>query len=110
MRDGDELFDSRHKRNGSSGLRTERQISLFRKREAARRERAERREADARVRHLNFELVQRGVLLVLAMTIGIALMIGALGNPEAFKLAAGGATAWGVIAAALHRWRPKPRE
>ena len=66
------------------GLRTERQIELYRRREAAKRERAERcevearaREAEARVRHLNFELVQRGVLLVMGVVIGIAIVFGA---------------------------------
>jgi uncharacterized membrane protein len=95
----------------NQGLRTERQIELYRQREAARRERAERwevearaREAEARVRHLNLGLIERTVLLVLGMIIGVAAILGALANPELLTLAGGAATVWGVIAGALYRW------
>lgn len=109
---GDELLFGGfpHRHDDNKGLRTERQIALFRQREAARREQAERREAEARVRHRNFDLVQRVVLLVMAIPIGAAVAIGALGNPELLKLALAGASAWSVIAAALYRLRPKLNE
>lgn len=102
------LFDGvSDKRDESRGLRTSKQIALFRQRQAAKREQAERREAEARVRHLNFDLVQRAVLLILALAIGIVLLIAALSNLDELKFALGGASAWAAIAAALYRWRPK---
>jgi hypothetical protein len=97
----------RRKQEGLNGLRTRKQIELFREREAARRERAERREAEARVRHRNFDLIQRAILLVVAVAIGIAVIVGALGNADLPKLAVAGASAWAAIAAALYRFRPK---
>ena len=104
------------KQNEDQGLRTERQIELYRQREAAKRERAERceiearaRESEARVRHLNFDLIQRAVLLVLGVTIGVVLMIGVLGDPELLKLSIPAATLWGSIAAALYRWERRGR-
>jgi hypothetical protein len=106
-----------HKQDENQGLRTERQITLYRQREEAKRQRAERceaearaREAEARVRHLNFELIQRVVLLVLGLSIGIAAVIGALGDPALLKFAGGTAAAWGGIAGLLYRWggREKP--
>jgi hypothetical protein len=99
------------KQNENQGLRTERQIELYRQREAAKRERAERceiearaRESEARVRHLNFDLIQRIVLLVLGVIIGMVAMIGAFGDPALLRLSIAAATLWGSIAAALYRW------
>ena len=92
------------KRSENQGLRTERQIELYRQREAAKRERAERRAAEAHVRQLNLSVVQQAVLLVMAVIIGMAIVFGALVNPELLKLAGGAAAAWGVIAGALYRW------
>ncbi|MDQ2629634.1 MAG: hypothetical protein M3Y75_01475 [Actinomycetota bacterium] len=86
------------------GLRTERQIELYRKREEAKRERAERREVEARVRQLNLSVVQQAVFLLMGVVIGVAVVFGALGSPELLKLACGAAAAWGVIAGALYRW------
>lgn len=102
---------SSHKDDELSGLRTRRQISLYIERENARQVRAERREIEARVRHLNFDLILRIVLLVLAVGIGVSVVVGALGNPTALKLALLAASAWGAIAAALLRvLRPRPDE
>lgn len=104
------------KQDENQGLRTERQIELYRQREAAKRERAERcevearaRESEARVRHLNFELIQRAVLLFLGVIIGMVVMIGALGNSELLKLSIAAASLWGSIAAALYRWGSRGR-
>lgn len=91
------------KQDKTRGLRTERQIALYRQREAAKRERAQRRAEEARVRHLNFELVQRIVLLVLAVAIGVAVVIGATGDAGLLKLALGAGGIWGAIAGALYR-------
>lgn len=106
------LFDgSSHRRDQTSGLRTERQIDLFRKREAAKREQAQRKEAEACVRHLNLDFVIRIVLLVIAILIGISVIVGALGNPIALELSLVAASAWAAIAAGVIRvLRPKPRE
>lgn len=105
------FFDgSSHKRDTSQGLRTERQITLFRQREEARREQAKRRETEAHVRHLNFDLFQRAVLLVLGIAIGTAIVIGALLDPGLLKLGLLAASAFGAIAAGLHRWGSKSRE
>lgn len=106
------LFDgSSHKRDQESGLRTERQIDLFRRREAAKREQAQRKEAEARVRHLNLDFVIRIVLLVIATLIGISVIVGALGSPTALKLSLIAASAWAAIAAGVIRaLRPKPKE
>jgi hypothetical protein len=98
------------KRDPDKGLRTERQIQLYRLREAAKRDRAERREAEARVRYSNFQLVQAAVLLAVAVLIGVAFVIGLLANQQLLKFAVPAAGAWGALAAALYRWRPKQRE
>lgn len=103
----------RHKHNGRKrqaldGL-NERQINLYRQREAARREQAERREVEARVRHLNLDLAMRIVLGLLAVGVGIAVIIGAAGeDTELLKLSAVAASAWAAIAAgAIRVLRPK---
>ncbi|MGN6276653.1 MAG: hypothetical protein ACTHNP_12105 [Solirubrobacterales bacterium] len=84
----------------NQGLRNERQIALYRQQEVAKRERAERheaeakareadaraREVEARVRHLNVALVQRVLLLVSGVAIGIALIIGAIHDPALLKI------------------------
>lgn len=93
---------SSHKRDEIKGLQTERQIALFRQREAAKRERAERREAEARVRHSNFELIQRVVLLACAIVIGLGIAVGSANNPDVLKLAMGGGGVWGVMVATLY--------
>jgi hypothetical protein len=92
-------------------LKTRKQIELFRLREAAKCDQAERKEAEARVRHLNVDLAMRIVLLVLAIGIAISVIIGAAGDPEALKLSLVAAGAWGSIAAALSRLlRPMPSD
>jgi uncharacterized Tic20 family protein len=90
------------------GLDNPEEIALFIQRERALIVRAQRKEADARVRHSNFQLAQGIVALVLAVAIGIAVLIGAASNPELLKLSLVATSAWGAIAAALYRWRPKP--
>jgi uncharacterized membrane protein len=92
-----------HSRDELNGLRTRKQISLFIERENARQVRAERRTAEARVRHMNFELVTRIVLLILAVGIGISVIVGVLGNPSVLELSVLAASVWGAIAAALLR-------
>jgi hypothetical protein len=87
------------------GLRTHAQINLFVARERALLERATRLEAELRVRHLKFDLLQRVVLLTLGVAIGVLVSIGALGNPAMLKLAIAATTGWGLIAAALSRRR-----
>jgi hypothetical protein len=91
-------------RSENNGLRTERQITLYRQREAAKRERAERREVEARVRHSNFELIQRAVLLVIGVGVGSAIIVGGAGDPDLLKLALAAASAWAAVSAALYRW------
>jgi hypothetical protein len=97
------------KQSENQGLRTERQIELYRQREAAKRERAERREVEARVRQLNLSVVQQAVLLAMGVAIGIAVVFGAMGNQELLKLSGGAAAAWGGMAAALYRWAPQEK-
>lgn len=92
------------------GLRTERQIQIYRQREVAKRERAERREVEARVRLFNFHLVQAAILLIVAVLIAVACIIGLVANPQLLKLAIPALGAWGAIAAALHRWGAKQGE
>jgi hypothetical protein len=105
------LFDgSSHKRDEIGGLRTERQIDLFRQREDARRARVERREAEARVRHLNLDLLIRSVLLVLVVAIGFCVAIGAAGNPHLLELSLVATSGWAAIAIGAARvLRPKAR-
>ncbi len=97
------FFGSSKERDELDRLRTRRQIGLYVDRENARRIRAERRSAEARVRQLNFELIARVVLLALTVGIGVGLLIGFLGNPDALKAAVLGATAWATVAVALLR-------
>lgn len=85
------------------GLRDRRQIDLYVEREEARKRRAERREVEARVRQMNFDLVQRAVLLVLAIAVSVAVVIAAASNPELLKLAVGAGGLGGVIAAMVFR-------
>jgi hypothetical protein len=105
----------------NKGLRTERQIELYRKRVAAKREEAEQREADARareaeahareaeaqVRHLNFGLVERIGFFGFAMAVGVVAVIGALSDPDLLKVAAGAGGLGGAAAAARYRWVSK---
>jgi hypothetical protein len=107
--------------NQNKGLRTERQIELYRKRVAAKREEAEQREADAKareaearareaeaeVRHLNFGLVERIGFFVFAMVVGVVAVRGALSDPDLLKVAAGAGGLGGAAAAARYRWVSK---
>jgi len=107
--------------NQNKSLRTERQIELYRKREAAKREEAERREADAKareaearareaeaqVRHLNFGLVERIGFFAFAMAVGIVAIIGTQSDPDLLKVAAGAGGLGGAAAAARYRWISK---
>ena len=105
------LSPSFHNRYEDTGLRTQRQIELFRQREAAKRERAERRAEEARVRHLNFGLVQRAVLLVAAIAIPIAIGLGAVGGGTELKLAVGASGLWAaVLSATRTRTQDKERD
>ncbi len=63
-------------RDGTNRLRTQRQIDLFVEREKAKRVAAERREVEARVRQRNFDLIQQGAFLVLAIGAGISVIAG----------------------------------
>lgn len=99
-----------HRRDRDNGLRTQRQIELFRQREAAKRERVKRKAEEAQVRHLNFELVQRAVLLISAVALAVAAGLAASGNTAALKLAVGAGGAWAAIAGALYRFSSKERE
>lgn len=92
-----------------NGLSSPDEITLFIRQEEALLVRARRQEADARVRHSNFELVQRAVLLVLMIAVGLAALIGAASDPELFKLALGAGGILGAIGAAVHRWDHKQR-
>jgi hypothetical protein len=91
------------KQGEDNGLRTRRQIDLYLERERALKARAERRATEAWVRHLNFDLVQRAVLLVIGVLIGAAVMVGALGDPGLLKLTLAAVSAWGGVAAILYR-------
>jgi hypothetical protein len=105
----------------NKGLRTERQIELYRKRVAAKREEAEQREADAKareaearareaeakVRHLNFGLVERIGFFGFAMAVGVVAVFGALSHPDLLKVAAGAGGLGGAAAAARYRWISK---
>ena len=75
------------------------------------RERAERREvearareSEARVRHLNFELIQRAVLLVMGVTTGTVVLIGVLSNSEPLKVSIAAVSLGGTVGTALYRW------
>jgi predicted PurR-regulated permease PerM len=91
------------------GLGSPDEIALFIQREKALMVRAQRKEADARVRYSNFQLVQGIVALVLVVAAWIAVVIGAVSNPELLKLALGAGGILGAVGAALHRWGPKQR-
>lgn len=93
----------KRKREQVNGLRTRKQIELFREREGARRAQAERREAEARVRQMNVDTFIRVGLFVLGLGIGISVIIGGLGNPVLLRLSIPAATAWGLAAASLTR-------
>lgn len=104
--------------DSNKGLRTERQIELYRKREAAKREEAERREAEAKareaearareaeaqVRHLNFGLVERIGFFGFATAVGVVALIGALGDPNLLKVATGAGGLGGAVVAVRYRW------
>lgn len=97
-------------RDRDNGLRTQRQIELFRQREAAKRERVKRKAEEAQVRHLNFELVQRVVLLVSAVALAVAVGLTASGDTSTLKLAVGAGGVWAAIAGAMYRFSSKKRE
>lgn len=105
----------------NKGLRTERQIELYRKREGAKREEAVRREADAKareaearareaeaqVRHLNFGLVERIGFFGFAMAVGVVAVIGVQSDPNLLKVAAGAGGLGGAAVTARYRWVSK---
>lgn len=91
------------------GLSNPDEIALFIRQQEALLVRAQRQEADARVRHSNFELIQRAVLLVLMIAAGVTMLIGAAGDPELLKLALGGVGVLGAMGAAAHRRDHKGR-
>ncbi len=104
-------FSSPSKRpDPDKGLRTERQIQMYRQREAAKRERAERREAEARVRFFNFQLVQSVVLLTVTVMVGVAFIVSLVVSPQLLEVAIPAVGAWGAIATLLSRWGPKQSE
>ena len=74
-------------RSEDEGLRTERQIALYRMREAAKRARVERKEAEARVRHLNLELVERTTYLITVVVLVILWIAGAASDDGLLKAA-----------------------
>ncbi|HSS32329.1 MAG TPA: hypothetical protein VLL27_03515 [Solirubrobacterales bacterium] len=86
-------------------LQTRSDVARFIRTQEALRKQAEREEADQRVNQARLQLAQGIVFLVGAVPIGIALCIGALGDPEILKLAGVAAGAWGGIFAALSRWK-----
>jgi hypothetical protein len=85
------------------------EIALFIQQQEALLILAERREADARVRLSNFELVQRAVLLGLAVAIAATAIIGAAGSLELLKLAVAAGGLLGAFGAALNRRDRKRR-
>ena len=89
--------------NLDRGLRTERQIQMFRQREAAMHERAERRQAEALVRLFNFLLVQAAVFLAVTVTLTIAFMTGLAASPRFLEIAIPASGASSAIATALRR-------
>jgi hypothetical protein len=103
------LFDnSRHGGDEIDGLQSREEIDLYVERKKARKIRTERREAEAHVRHLNLDLAMRIVLGLLAVGIGIAVIIGAAGEPGVLKLSLVATSAWAAIAAgAIRVLRPK---
>lgn len=70
----------------------------------------QRKAEEARVRHLNFELVQRVVLLISAVAMAVAIGVAATGNATALKLALGAGGVWAAIAGALYRFSSKEKE
>lgn len=99
-----------HKRRDVDVLGSTDEIALFRQRELALRERAERREVEARVRHLNLDFALRLVLGFIAVGIGICMVIGVLASPALLRASLVTGSAWGVIAAsAFGVGRLKPR-
>lgn len=97
------FFGAWGQRDELDDLRTRREIDLFIEREHARQVRAERREAEAQVRHRNFELITEIVLLVFAVAIATSVIAGAMNNPGILKISILAASAWGAVAAALLR-------
>jgi hypothetical protein len=75
-------------------LRTPDQIALFIEQQRALVSQAHREEAEQRVRHLKFDLVQRAVILALAVLIVLALAIGSAGSPLLLRDAASPAVCW----------------
>jgi hypothetical protein len=84
------------KKDELQGLGSSEEIALFVQQQAALVVKAQKEEAQQRVRHLRLDLVQHIILLVLWVAIGIALAIGTLSNPELLKVALGGGGAWAV--------------
>ncbi len=102
------LLGSSDRGSELKGLGSPDEIALFVKQQQALIAQAKREEAEQLVRHLKFDLAQRVVLLMIGVVIGIAVVIGAMASPDLLKLSLVAASAWGAIAAALYRWKPKP--
>jgi hypothetical protein len=66
--------------------------------------RAQRRAEEAQVRHLNFDLIQRAVLLICTVGVGLGLATGHS------SLAIGTGSVWAVIAASLYRSRSRDEQ
>jgi hypothetical protein len=96
-------FHSGGRKEDLSGLRDRRQIALFVEREEALLKRAEREEQEEHVRNLKFERLERAVLLVLGVAIGIAIALGCLRDPKLLELAGPAAAVWGGIGFGLSR-------
>jgi hypothetical protein len=96
-------------RDGTNRLRTQRQIDLYVEREKAKRTAAERREVEARVRQLNFDLIQQAAFLAIAIGIGISLIAGAVANPDLLGAGVFASSAFAALIAALHRLASKSR-
>jgi hypothetical protein len=94
----------------NKGLKNERQITLYRLREAAKRDRAERRvveaharEVEAYVRHLNLGLVERVVFVLICVGLTVAFISGALHEEDLLKIALGTSGLGGAFAASRGR-------
>jgi hypothetical protein len=102
------LSGGSNRKGGLQGLGNPEEIALFVQQQDALVAQARREEVQQHVRHLKFDLAQRIVFLVLTVAIGIALIIGALGDPELLRVALGGGSV-GAFAGGLYRWGAKQR-
>jgi hypothetical protein len=88
-------------------LRTPDQIALFIEQQRALVSQAHREEAEQRVRHLKFDLVQRAVILALAVSIGIALAIGSAASPLLLRDAGVAGSLLAAATASLYGYRAR---